>query len=412
MDPKILARLKLMDESRSHQSEFCKEMKSIEIESEAPDHRIGQYDNKLQFWLTCLGSAVGYGNIWRFPYMLYENGGGVFFIPFIICIIVICYPLYYLEIAYGQMYNKTMHKYFSFKNASSGWQGISIGIFIVLFFQSIMYMCLLGWCFNFFLFSFQSPLPWAVTDEQREQGKFFNESYFKHEFLQVSQNVFDINTYNFWIMFSLIGAALLTFGTIFRGMDTAKMAVYIMIPLPYVILAISFFKGLFLPGKEIGWKFLFVADWSKLFTLQIWRDAAGQVLFSSGIGINLTMHFASLNNKSDKLLLPGIGLPTLNFLTSLFASATLFAFIGHASYKSGVPIQDMPIEGLELAFVAYPAIMASFPYAQVWSALFFIMLVSIGLGSEFAYLDSACTILYGFLQRTEWFRLSKVWVTT
>jgi SNF family Na+-dependent transporter len=63
-------------------------MESIEIDDEEDepnnDHKIGRYNNQIQFWLTCLGSAVGYGNIWRFPYMLYNNGGGVFFIPFTI----------------------------------------------------------------------------------------------------------------------------------------------------------------------------------------------------------------------------------------------------------------------------------------------------------------------------------------
>lgn len=80
-------------------------------------------------------------------------------------------------------------------------------------------------------------------------------------------------------------------------MDSAKMAIYVIIPLPYFIMAVLFLKGICLEGHEIGWTYLFSAKWEKLFTLQIWRDAAGQVLFSSGIGINLTIHFASLNPK-------------------------------------------------------------------------------------------------------------------
>jgi SNF family Na+-dependent transporter len=73
--------------------------------------------------------------------------------------------------------------------------------------------------------------------------------------------------------------------------------VYVIIPLPYIILFVFLIKGLTLEGCEIGWKYLFTAQWDRLLTLQIWRDAAGQVLFSSGIGINLTIHFASLNKK-------------------------------------------------------------------------------------------------------------------
>jgi hypothetical protein len=96
-------------DSISMQSDSKPGLKSIEIESNASniEHiNTAKFNNQLQFWLSCLGYAVGYGNIWRFPYMLYNNGGGVFFIPFIICIIIICYPLFYLEVAYGQLFRK------------------------------------------------------------------------------------------------------------------------------------------------------------------------------------------------------------------------------------------------------------------------------------------------------------------
>lgn len=170
-------------------------------------------------------------------------------------------------------------------------------------------------------------------------------------------------------------------------MDSSKLAVYVIIPLPYVIMSVLFLKGITLPGKEIGWKYLFTADWSKLFTLQIWKDAAGQVIFSAGIGMNLITLFSSHKSKGEPILMPSFWVPTLNFLTSLFAAITLFAFIGHASLTSGIAIKDMPIEGVELTFVAYPAILASMPFPNFWSVMFFIMLVSIGLGTEYGFVD-------------------------
>jgi solute carrier family 6 (neurotransmitter transporter, glycine) member 5/9 len=170
-------------------------------------------------------------------------------------------------------------------------------------------------------------------------------------------------------------------------MESAKSAVYIIIPLPYVILFFLFIRGIFLEGNYIGWKYLFTADWSKLLTLQIWRDAAGQVIFSAGIGINLIIHFSSHKSKHEPIQSTAFWIPTLNFLTSLFAAITMFAFVGHASHMSGLPISEMPISGVELPFVAYPAIIASLPFPQLWSILFFIMLISIGLGTEFAFVD-------------------------
>jgi SNF family Na+-dependent transporter len=78
---------------------------------------IDRFDNQLQFWLSCLGSAVGYGNIWRFPYKLYNNGGGVFFIPFVIFIIIFCLPIFYLETAYGQLFRLRVDRYFDSINS-------------------------------------------------------------------------------------------------------------------------------------------------------------------------------------------------------------------------------------------------------------------------------------------------------
>lgn len=190
----------------------------------------------------------------------------------------------------------------------------------------------------------------------------------------------------------------MTFGIIIKGMDTSKNVMYYMIPIPYVILIILFIKGLTLPGKEVGWKYLFSADWTKLFTLQIWKDAAGQTIFSAGIGMNLIIYFSSHKGRREPILTPSFWAPTLNLLTSVFAATTLFAFVGHASMTSGVPIAEMSIKGFELAFVAYPAIIASMPFPQFWSLLFFIMLVVVGLSSEYSMVDGCSTILYGFIR--------------
>ena len=102
----------------------------------------------------------------------------------------------------------------------------------------------------------------------------------------------------------------------------------------------------------------------------------------------------------------------MNFLTSIFAAITLFLFVGHFSHMSGIPIVELPISGVELPFVVYPAILQTLPCPQLWSVLFFLMLVLIGLGTQFGFVDGCCTILYGFLHDTKWFKFQKIWVTS
>jgi solute carrier family 6 amino acid transporter-like protein 5/7/9/14 len=189
------------------------------------------------------------------------------------------------------------------------------------------------------------------------------------------------------IALSFLAVSLITYLTIYKGINSAKYVVYITVPLPYILMTVLFIKGLTLEGKSIGWIFLFKPDWSKLFTITIWADAAGQVLFSAGLAHNTMVKFASHRNEKDPLFWSTILLPILNFATSIFASLALFSFIGYASYKSGVSIEDMPIQGMELTFVAYPALINTLPYPQLWSILFFTMLTTLGLGSEYIFIE-------------------------
>jgi SNF family Na+-dependent transporter len=341
--------------------------------------------------------------------MLYNNGGGVFFIPYFFCLVLIVYPIFFMEVAYGTAYKRLMDRLF--EPINSKFIGVSFGINMILFLEAVLYMCLLGWCCNFFIFSFQTPLPWHIPESEAIDGKFWKENYFREEFLQVSTGLYDINKYVPWIMISFIIANAISFIAVVKGIDSVKYAVYVVIPLPYFILFILFAKGLFLEGNTIGWAFLFKADWDKLYTLQIWRDAAAQAIFSAGITTNAMIHFGAHRTDKKSILAPSIGIPTLNVLTSIFASISLFSFIGYISHKTGVSIEDMPIEGMELSFVIYPALLTTLPFANFWSVMFFLMLIAIGLSTNFAFIDPVATFIHEILLRYKWYNYSKVWIT-
>lgn len=341
--------------------------------------------------------------------MLYSNGGGVFFVPFFICIVLVVFPIYYVEAAYGHLYRRTLHTYFDV--IDSRFIGVSFAVATIVFFMSVYYNCLLAWSCNFFLFAFQKELPWAIHEnDELGTGVFWNEGYFKEDFLHISGDLLTIDEYVPWIIVSFLIVTILTYITIFKSLESAGIAVYIIIPLAYVILFVLFVKGQFLEGKTIGWTFLFTPDWSKLYTLKIWRDAISQVIFSAGLGMHAVILFGSHKSKDEKILLPAVCIPILNFMTSIFAAITLFSCIGHASYKTGISIQNMPIDGLELAFVAYPALLSTFPLPQLWTALFFLMLILVGLSTQYALIDVACTFIEGIFFRFHFINISKQWL--
>ena len=264
-----------------------------------------------------LGFSVGYGNLWRFPYLLYRNGGGVFFIPFFISIVVIVYPMFYVEMAYGQIYRPKLDEFYSNfhpKLLALGFGMVLVNLYIILYFQSIV-----AWCFSFFLYSFQDPLPWAVKD-----NNFLDDTYFNEEFLQRSTGLIDINKYIPIIVISTIIVTGLILIIVRRGIDSAKNYIYILITLPYVLLTVLLIKGMTLPGFLVGWRYLFMPDWSKLWTSRIWIDAAAQAMFSIGIA-QLSLIFISTNrSKSDPLFHSSLFISSMNYFTSIFGAMTLF----------------------------------------------------------------------------------------
>lgn len=123
------------------------------------------------------------------------------------------------------------------------------------------------------------------------------------------------------------------------------------------------------------------------------------------------MKFASHKKEDDPILWPSITVPILNFMTSFFAAFTLFAFIGYASLETGVAIEDMPIKGMTLAFVVYPTLLSTLPLAKLWSALFFIMLTSLGICTEYIFVECVSKMIYGFLKRKIRIKKSPTFVT-
>lgn len=136
---------------------------------------------------------------------------------------------------------------------------------------------------TFFFYSFRSPLPWSVQDGESSQNTMISNSYFENEFLHKTGGLFEIYSHSLWIMISMTIVTAISFGIIYKGLDTAKYTVYFLVPFPYIMITILFVKGLTLDGNYLGWIYLFKPDWSHLFTFQIWSDAAGQVLFSAGL---------------------------------------------------------------------------------------------------------------------------------
>jgi len=156
---------------------------------------------------------------------------------------------------------------------------------------------------------------------------------------------------------------------------------------PYVILTILLIKGLTLPGMEVGLKFLFEPNWDKIAKADVWQAAAVQILFSSGVSFGPLMYYGSARKPQEKILTASFFIPLANSATSLYASLTVFTFLGHVSERLGKPIDQISDQGMDLAFVAYPGLLAEMGGANFWALIFFLMLVTLGVDSVFGNFD-------------------------
>lgn len=367
-----------------------------------------QFGNAIEYWLSVIGYAVGFGNVWRFPYMLYENGGGAFLIPYCFSLFFICMPLFLLETAYGQLTRRKAHKFFS--SISPKLKGFTYAQLFMGVMSNIFYVVLLMWSVAFLFNSFTTPLPWEATEEDEKNGIFWNERFFKYDLLKSSGSINHLGGIVLQSVIALAISWLLVYICIFKGIESSGKIVYITAPLPYILLVVLLIRGVTLEGAFDGWYYLFVPDFKKVLRLRAWRDAINQVIYSSSLGGATLIMYSSYRKKSEKVMKSSIIVPLVNSATSILAALVLFSFLGHMAHKFDMKIEDIPISGLELAFVAYPALLTQLPGANFWAVLFFVMLVTVGIDSLFGNVDTVITIIYGMISKYE-FVPSRAWVT-
>ena len=355
------------------------------------------------FVLAAVGSAVGLGNLWGFPYKLYSYGGGAFLIPYIVAMFCIGIPLLILEFTLGHYTQRAAPDAFRRVNKPLefvGWWGIILGFVIITYYPTI-----LAYCFSYMGDSMTSiftaqPLPWAGEGVEGVQNA---SNYFFKDYLTGGSYV---GPFRSEILYMLMLAWVLMYFCIFRGVKLVGKIVWLTVPLPWIMLVILAVRGLTLEGSMKGLAFYLDPDWTQLAKPTTWRFAFGQVFFSLSLAFGVMLTYASfLHRKSDinnNAAIIGIA----DFATSFIGGIAIFATIGgmaHVTSQAGqpVPVNEVVNGGPGLAFVAFPYALAQLPAAAWWSLIFFFMLVTLGIDSAFSITES---VLAGIVDKTGWRR--------
>uniref|UniRef100_A0A3Q3J4D2 Transporter n=1 Tax=Monopterus albus TaxID=43700 RepID=A0A3Q3J4D2_MONAL len=356
----------------------------------------GQWSNKLEFILSVAGSIIGLGNVWRFPYLCYKNGGGAFLIPYLIFLFTCGVPVFFLETALGQYTSEGGIT--CWRKISPLFEGLGYGTQVIVTLLNFYYIIVLAWGIFYLAFSFSQDLAWSSCNNTWNTGNVFQIPYLhpKDELLIYNDNESGIDhmgSLNLDLALCLFIAWVMCYFCIWKGVKSTGKVVYFTATFPYLMLTVLLIRGLTLPGAAIGIQFYLYPDLGRLADPQVWMDAGTQIFFSYAICLGSLTALGSYNKYNNNCYKDCLALCCLNSGTSFVAGFAIFSILGFMSYEQNVPISEVAESGPGLAFIAYPRAVTMMPFSPLWASLFFIMIVFLGLDSQFVCVESLMTAI-------------------
>ncbi|CAF0774988.1 unnamed protein product [Didymodactylos carnosus] len=322
--------------------------------------------------------AVGLGNVWRFPYLCFKNGGSAFLIPYTFMMIFIGAPVFYLELSLGQFTSAgpisvwRVNPLLKGDHARVGFASITTNMMLGLY-----YNVLIAYCFYYLVSSFTILVPWATcgnwwntplcTDQQalanmtlynvsksKDMTSSPSEEYFYRRVLQISSGIEFTEGIVPHLAIALAAAWFICFISLSKGVQTLGKIAYFTALFPYVMLTVLIIRGATLSGANEGIKFY-------LGTLKLSVLKNPNVCF-----VIKLLHFSLTNDFKPQ---------------------------GHMATKMGVSVADVAKGGPGLAFVVFPEGLSMMPVAPLWCILFFLMMCTLGFGSEFSIMETVMSCI-------------------
>ncbi|XP_064537865.1 sodium-dependent nutrient amino acid transporter 1 [Drosophila montana] len=395
---------------------------NVSADEEQGKQRDG-WNNDIEFLMSCIALSVGLGNVWRFPFIALENGGGAFLIPYLIVLLLVGKPVYYLEMLMGQFSSRGSVKVYDFVPIM---RGIGYGQVLATGIVTTYYATLMALTLRYFVESFYPTLPWSYCREEwgsscldsaPHQESVVNgnqstvrttsaEFYFTNIILREKASIDDGIGYPSWsLSLTLAVAWLIIAGIMFRGVKSSGKASYFLALFPYLVMLILLVRALTLPGASDGVLYFLKPQWHKLLEPQVWYAAVTQVFFSLAICFGNIIMYASYNRFGQNIYRDANIVTTLDTFTSLLSGIIIFGILGNLAYENNTTdISSVVNGGPGLAFISYPDAIAKFKVLpQVFSVLFFLMLFVLGIGSNVGMVSCLTTVLKDqFTQIKQW----------
>ncbi|KAM4700793.1 sodium-dependent serotonin transporter [Discoglossus pictus] len=367
------------------------------------------WSKKIDFLLSVIGYAVDLGNVWRFPYICYQNGGGAFLIPYVIMAVFGGIPLFYMELALGQYHRNGCISIW--RKICPLFKGIGYAICMIALYIAFYYNTIMAWALYYLIFSFRAELPWTSChnpwNTENCTNYFHNsnvtwetnsispaEEFYTRLVLQIhkSKGLHELGGISWQLTLCLLFIFIVVYFSIWKGVKTSGKVVWVTATFPYIVLTLLLIRGATLPGAWRGVLFYLKPDWQKLLTTEVWVDAAAQIFFSLGPGFGVLLAFASYNKFHNNCYQDALVTSTVNCLTSFMSGFVIFTVLGYMAEKRNLDVSEVAKDtGPSLLFITYAEAIANMPASTFFAIIFFLMLITLGLDSTFAGLEGVIT---------------------
>lgn len=398
------------------------------------EDRVG-CSERMEYILYMIGQSSGLGNIWRFPHLCYRNGGGSFLISYLLLLVVMGFPIVYLEACLGQFCSKGPAKCWDFAPL---FKGVGVAMIVVSILISIYYHVVVAWAQYYLFASFTGKLPWSdcnnpewntdgcshkwpvvtcaeglikMTNGTCYKAERFtgiwnasllraasgqqlitpSEEYWANNILATSSGLFQPGAPRWPLALSLLLAWVITFLCLLKGFRSTGKVLYLTALLPYLVLSIFFVRGVTLDSASDGILFYLLPDLQVFTTSQVWRDAANQIFYSLGPCWGGLVTLASYKRFKSNTLRDTLTMSAGNTIVSLIGGFIIFSYLGHMAAGLQVDVNKAVTHGPGLTFIVYSEAVNKFPLPPVWSILFFIIFIMLEMDCRFALVATILT---------------------
>ncbi|MCH9621396.1 MAG: hypothetical protein S4CHLAM20_08160 [Chlamydiia bacterium] len=319
------------------------------------------WKSKLGFMWSAIGSAVGLGSIWRFPYIVGQNGGAVFVLLFCIFLICVSLPIMLSEIVIGRSTQTNPSDAFHKIGENKGWKALGTMQVLTGFLVSIFYSVICSWTLGYLIETFTGTVTSFTTSQEATL-------FWKSRFEGVT-----------WTIGCLIGFMFLSATVLFSGVQKGIEATNkILMPLLFIFLLFLAYAGLMMPNASKGLVFLFQPDWSML-NAKVVLLALGQACFGLSVGQGTMITYGSYLRKKDNLFKITIPVTIAIVVVSLLAGIAIFT----AVFSVGGSVTS----GSDLIYKTLPLVFSSMRFGTLLAFMFFALMLFAGLTSQISAME-------------------------